>query len=130
MVSGFGESRDLVLSPSRSDLVVQSCYFFCRVANREIYNLSMVSGPVLLKIKGQIWISVLLASKSENKLKTIDEIGQFLVSGALDRNNSIRKTAAGLFAQSGPAKTQKNREKSKFSPDFSPFFLWTLRKSL
>ena len=35
LVRGFGESRDLLLSPSRSDLVVQSCYFF-RVANREI----------------------------------------------------------------------------------------------
>ena len=30
--------------------------FFFRVANREIYNLSMVSGPVLLKIKGKCWI--------------------------------------------------------------------------
>ena len=28
MVRGFGESRDLLLSPSRSDLVVQSCFFF------------------------------------------------------------------------------------------------------
>ena len=27
MVRGFGESGDLVLSPSRSDLVVQSCFF-------------------------------------------------------------------------------------------------------
>ena len=39
------EGRALVLTPSRSDLVVQSCFFF-RVANREIYNLGMVSGPV------------------------------------------------------------------------------------
>ena len=58
LVRAFGESRDLVLSPSRSDLVVQSCYFF-GVANREIYNLGMVSGPVLLKIKGNGLVFVL-----------------------------------------------------------------------
>ena len=27
LVRAFGESRDLVLTPSRSDLVVQSCFF-------------------------------------------------------------------------------------------------------
>ena len=47
LVSAFGESRDLVLSPSRSDLVVQSSRFAVLVQNREILNLSMVSGPVL-----------------------------------------------------------------------------------
>ena len=52
LVSAFGESRDLVLTPSRSDLVVQSSRFFWRNPRREIYNLGMVSGPVLLKIKG------------------------------------------------------------------------------
>ena len=41
--------RNLLLSPSRSDLVVQSCYFFCSKALSEIYNLGMVSGPVLKK---------------------------------------------------------------------------------
>ena len=49
LVRGFGESRDLVLSPSRSDLVVQSSRFDEFVGNREIYNLSMVSGPALKK---------------------------------------------------------------------------------
>ena len=49
LVSVFGESRDLDLSPSRSDLVVKSYRFAVLVQNREILNLSMVSGPVLLK---------------------------------------------------------------------------------
>ena len=42
----FGGSRDLVLTPSRSDLVVQSSRCAVLVGNREILNLSMVSGPV------------------------------------------------------------------------------------
>ena len=54
LVSAFGESRDLVLSPSRSDLVVQSSRFAVLVGNREILNLSMVSGPVFKKIKGKM----------------------------------------------------------------------------
>ena len=49
LVRAFGESRDLVLSPSRSDLVVQSFFIF-RVANREIYNLGMVLDPVFAQI--------------------------------------------------------------------------------
>ena len=39
---------NLVFSPSRSDLVVQSSRFAGFVQNREISNLSMVSGTVLL----------------------------------------------------------------------------------
>ena len=42
--------------------------FFFRVANREIYNLSMVSGPVLLKIKGKSWIFIFLESKKAKKI--------------------------------------------------------------
>ena len=37
-------------------------FFFFRVANREIYNLSMVSGPVLLKILKKIWIFIYYAT--------------------------------------------------------------------
>ena len=47
LVSALGESRDLVFSPSRSVLVVQSSRFAGFVRNREILNLSMVSGPDL-----------------------------------------------------------------------------------
>ena len=52
---GDGDLGDgnLVLTPSRSDLVVQSSRFFWPNPRREIYNLGMVSGPVLLKIKGK-----------------------------------------------------------------------------
>ena len=47
LVSAFGESRDLVLTPSRSDLVVQSSRFAVLVGSREILKLGTVSGPVL-----------------------------------------------------------------------------------
>ena len=47
------EKWKLVLSPSRSELVVQSSRFCWRNPRREIYNLGMVSGPVLLRIKGK-----------------------------------------------------------------------------
>ena len=52
MVSGLSESRDLVFSPSRSNLGLVSPRLAGFVRNREIYNLGMVSGPGLLKIKG------------------------------------------------------------------------------
>ena len=52
LVWGFGESRDLVFSPSRSNLGLVSSRFAGFVRNREIYNLGMVSGPVLLRIMG------------------------------------------------------------------------------
>ena len=53
LVRAFGESRDLVFSPSRSNLGLVSSRLAGFVRNREIYNLGMVSGPVLLKIKGK-----------------------------------------------------------------------------
>ena len=39
--------------------------------------------------------------KNENKLKTIDEIGQMLVSRALDDTKKMRKAGADIFAKSG-----------------------------
>ena len=53
LVRGFGESHDLLFSPSRSNLGLVSSRFAGFVRNREIYNLGMVSGLVLLKIKGK-----------------------------------------------------------------------------
>ena len=47
MVSGLSESRELVFSPSRSNLGLVSSRLAGFVRNREIYNLGMVSGPVL-----------------------------------------------------------------------------------
>ena len=58
LVNAFGENRDLVLSPSRSDLVVQSSRFAVLVGNREILNLSMVSGPAFKKMKRTNWIFI------------------------------------------------------------------------
>ena len=101
MVSGLSESPELVFSPSRSNLGLVSSRLAGFVRNREIYNLGMVSGPVLLKIKGTSWIFMFLGSKKRKKTETNHEIGQMLVSGALDRTKKIRKTAADIFAKSG-----------------------------
>ena len=69
LVRAFGESRDPVLSPSRSNLGLVSSRLAGFVRNREILNLSMVSAPVLLKIKRTSWIFILLASNKRNKKK-------------------------------------------------------------
>ena len=61
----------------------------------------MVSGPVLLKIKGKSWIFIFLVSTQTKKVENLDEIGQMLVSRALDRTKKIRKIAADIFAKSG-----------------------------
>ena len=63
LVRAFGESRDLVFSPSRSNLGLVSSRLAGFVRNREIYNLGMVSGPVLLKIKGTCWIFMVVVVK-------------------------------------------------------------------
>ena len=52
----FGEIRDLVFSPSRSNLGLVRSRLAGFARNREIYDLGMVSRPVLLKIKGKSWI--------------------------------------------------------------------------
>ena len=62
----------------------------------------MVSGPVLLKIKGnKLDFHILGVNKNEKTLKKNYEIDQMLVSGALDQTKKIRKTAADIFAKSG-----------------------------
>ena len=62
----------------------------------------MVSGPVLLKIKGTSWIFIFWVSKKNKKqVDNLDEIGQMLVSRALDWTKKIRKIAADIFAKSG-----------------------------
>ena len=74
-VRAFGERRDLVFSPSRSNLGLVSSRFAGFVRNREIYNLGMVSGTVLQKIEGQSWIFILLgvneSKTNETKFKKI-----------------------------------------------------------
>ena len=51
---------------------------------------------------------VLGGHKTKKKTKHWNEICQILVSGALDRTKSIRKTAADISAKSGPEKPGKN----------------------
>ena len=99
------ESRNLVFSPSRSNLGLVSSRLAGFVRNREIYNLGMVSGPVLLKIKGKSWIFIFWGVKqNKTKSKKNDEIGQMLVSGALDDTKKMRKAGADIFAKSGLGK--------------------------
>ena len=64
----------------------------------------MVSGPVLSKIKRKSWIFIWLESNKLKKNGKNYEIGQILVSGALDDTKKMRKTAADIFAKSGPEK--------------------------
>ena len=69
------ESDKLVLSPSRSDLVVQSSRFDVLVGNRDILNLSMISGPVFKKIKGgKLDFHTFGDGKAKRKTETFDEI--------------------------------------------------------
>ena len=102
----------LFFSPSRSDLVVQSFRFDGFLQNREILNLSMVAGPVLLKIKGKSWIFIILGfkklrKKTKRKFKNY-EICQLLVSGALDDTKKMRTASADIFEKSGLEKKQIN----------------------
>ena len=64
----------------------------------------MVSGPVLLKIKGKYWIFILLGTNNGQQMKQNDEIGQMLVSGALDDTRTIGKAGADIFANFGAEK--------------------------
>ena len=95
---------DLVFSPSPSNLGLVSYRFAGFVRNREILNFGMVSGPVLLKIKGRSWIFIFWGKESEKITKNCNEIDQILVSGALDDTKTIGKTAADILTKSGPEK--------------------------
>ena len=59
-----------------------------------------------------------------NKLKTIDEIGKMLVSGALNDTKTIRKAGGDIFANVGLEKPGKNLNKLNCSPDCSPISPW------
>ena len=86
---------------------MQSSRFVVLVGNREILNLSMVSGPVLEKPKGKTLDFHIFGVQNTKKMETNQEISQMLVSGALDQTKPIRKTAADIFAKSKPEKRRK-----------------------
>ena len=54
-------------------------------------------------------------NNNEKKVKKNEDIGHILVSGALDRTKSIRKTAADIFANSEPEKPYKTSQIKMFS---------------
>ena len=101
LVRALGESRDLVFF-TKSVKFGFGELSICRIC-AESQDLQSGHGfkPVPLKIKGNSWIFILLGFKQNKKMKTNDEIGQMLVSGALDRTKKRRKTAADMFAKSG-----------------------------
>ena len=107
------ESRILVLTPSRSDLVVQSSRFFWRIPRREIYNLDlgMVSGPVRsFKNRGKkLDLIFILFEGWENgkERRTLDEIGRIFIPGALNDTKKIRKVDGDMFVNVGPENTFK-----------------------
>ena len=61
------EVATLLFSPSRSNLGLVSSRLAGFVRNREIYNLGMVSGPVLLEMKGKSWIFIFLGFEQKEK---------------------------------------------------------------
>ena len=62
---------------------------------------------------------------TEQKTNKWDDLGQNVVSGALDDTKKMREAGADIFATSGPEKNPKNRKQSKHSSGSSPFFVWT-----
>ena len=62
-------------------------------------------------------------------MKNNDEIGQMLVSGALDDTKKMRKAGADIFAKSGPENPQKTINKSRFPPGLFPVFPVDLAKN-
>ena len=52
-----------------------------------------------------------MASTKRKKTKTSDDIGQMLVSGALDDTKTIGKVGADIFANSGPETKHNKLEK-------------------
>ena len=81
----------------------------------------MVSGPDLLKNEGNKLDFHILGSNT--KRESNYEIGQSLVSRALDQTKKIRKTAADIFAKSGPEKKiVKKLENQTKSLGVSQFF--------
>ena len=66
---------------------------------------------------------ILLGTKNEKQIKkTIDEIGQMLVTGALDDTKMIGKVGADIFANFGAEKPWKKTQLIKMSSGVFPVF--------
>ena len=122
----FVESRDLVFSPSRSNLGLVSSRLAGLVHNREIYNLSMVSGLVLLKIRGNTWIFIFLGPTQTNTTKTKTQRKGRNRSSVDLRSSRVyqndRERWRGYFREVGPEQLKKH-EKSKTFPESPHVFL-------
>ena len=78
------------------------------------------SGPVSEQIQGIVWIVMLFGrEKRNNKTNELNEIGELLVPGALDRTDQIRKAGVIVSAKLGPENPAQNQTKSKCSSVFS-----------
>ena len=121
LVGGFGESRDLWMSPSRSDLVVQSCFFFPCSKSRDL-------GPehgfraCAFKNKGKSWIFIFLGSK---KRKRIEKLERNRSNVGLRSSRWYQKDAEGqrgYFRKIWAWKTLKKQGKIKIFSGFFPVF--------
>ena len=127
LVSAFGESCDFVFTPSRTDLVVQSSRLVWRNPRREIYNLSMVSGPVLLNIEGKCWICILFGI---TQLKKNWKVERNRSKFGLRSYKSVQKNAEDWRGQFFKILRLKNPNKNrKRNQIFFGFFTVVLRIS-
>ena len=60
-------------------------------------------------------------SKNQKKMENWNEIGQILVSRALDDTKTIGKVGGNIFAKSGPEKPSTNRTNPNKSLEFPGF---------
>ena len=65
---------------------------------------------------------ILGVKKTWKKFGNFNEIGQILVSGALDDTKKMRKAGGDIFVKSGLNKLSKKKGKSKLSPGFYGIF--------
>ena len=103
------ESCNFVLTPSRSDVVVQSCFFFAGIliARSTIWAWFQCLF-VLLQIRGKKGFSYFGGHTTKNRTNCFDEIGQTLGPGALSDTKKIRKAGADMFANSRLEKPGEN----------------------
>ena len=120
MVRGFGESRDLLLSPSGQIWSYRAVIFFPCSKSRDL-------GPehgfraCSLKNKGKKSDFHIFGGQKTNKIREkLDEIGQILVPRALNDTKKIRKAGADIFANVGAEHLKKLKKKMRRSRSPSP----------
>ena len=121
---GFGELSICRICAESRDLGPGHGFRACSFKNKGKKLDFHIFGVQKMK-KMKKWMFALIGFKKTNKNRTNmnnwDEIGQIVVSGALDDTKKMRKASADTFAKSGLEKTSKKR-RNQISPDFTSFF--------